>query len=214
MLFISWNNIVTLFRLFGYWLWTGLYLMCFIYVWLWIVQNWIKIFLNSSSRILESCPLVSFWLFVGDFEQAYFQCVKSALTLYFAVLVCLSFSWGQHYSVLALNIVDSPILVFIPIVPGQFEQVLPNFSSFDQSNVSSSLRKLVKPRNQRNIHEVLFKSLFPNLVAFWLCLLAQNKIDSIYIYTCRRQACVKNVFKKFKFSKKWPPSSYFHRFWP
>ena len=182
MLFISWNNIVTLFRLFGYWLWTGLYLMCFIYVWLWIVQNWIKIFLNSSSRILESCPLVSFWLFVGDFEQAYFQCVKSALTLYFAVLVCLSFSWGQHYSVLALNIVDSPILVFIPIVPGQFEQVLPNFSSFDQSNVSSSLRKLVKPRNQRNIDEVLFKSLFPNLVAFWLCLFAQNKIDSIYIH--------------------------------
>ena len=28
----------------------------------------------------------------------------------------------------------------------------------------------------------MFKSLFPNLVAFWLCLLGQNKIKSIYIY--------------------------------
>ena len=48
--------------------------------------------------------------------------------------------------VLALNIVDSPNLVFIPIVSGQFEQVLPNLISFDQSTVSSSLRKLVKPK--------------------------------------------------------------------
>ena len=181
MLFISWNNIVTLFRLFGNWLWTGLYLMCFIYVWLWIVQTEQRFFwiIIKDSWVMPSRVFLTLcWCF----EQAYFQCVKSALTLYFAVLVCLSFSWGQHYSVLALNIVDSPILVFIPIVPGQFEQVLPNFSSFDQSNVSSSLRKLVKPRNQRNIDEVLFKSLFPNLVAFWLCLFAQNKIDSIYIH--------------------------------
>ena len=61
-------------------------------------------------------------------------------------MVFLSFSWGQRYSVLALNIVDSPILVFIPIVSGQFEQALPNLSSFNQSTVSSSLRKLVKPK--------------------------------------------------------------------
>ena len=45
-----------------------------------------------------------------------------------------------------LNIVDSPILVFIPIVSGQFEQVLPNLSSFDQSTVSSTMRILVKPK--------------------------------------------------------------------
>ena len=76
-------------------------------------------------------------LFVGDFEQVY---VKPVARLYFAVLVCSSFSWGQHYSVLALNIVDSPILVFILIVPGQFEQVLPNLSSFDQPTASSSLK--------------------------------------------------------------------------
>ena len=44
-----------------------------------------------------------------------------------------------------LNIVDSPILVFIPIAPCQFEKVLPNLSSFDQSTVSSSLRNLLKP---------------------------------------------------------------------
>ena len=57
-------------------------------------------------------------LFVGDFEQVYAQCVK--------------------HSVLALNIVDSPTLVFIPIVPGQFEQVLPNLRSFDQSTISQA----------------------------------------------------------------------------
>ena len=67
-------------------------------------------------------------LFVGDFEQVYAQCVK--------------------HSVLALNIVDSPTLVFIPIESGQIysEQVLPNLSSFDQSTISSSLRKFFKPK--------------------------------------------------------------------
>ena len=65
-------------------------------------------------------------LFVGDFEQVYAQCVK--------------------HSVLALNIVDSPTLVFIPIVSGQFEQVLLNLSSFDQSIIFSRLRKLVIPK--------------------------------------------------------------------
>ena len=127
-------------------LWGGLYLMCFTYVLALDISNWIKICLGSSSRILKSCPLLSLWLFVGDFDQVYVQCVKSAIRLYFAVLVCLSFSWDQHYYVLALNIVDSPISVFIPSVSGQFEQALPNLSSFDQSTVSSSLRKLVKPK--------------------------------------------------------------------
>ena len=65
-------------------------------------------------------------LFVGDFEQVYAQCVK--------------------HSVLALNIVDSPTLVFIPIVCGQLEQALTNLSSFDQSTIFSSLRKLFKPK--------------------------------------------------------------------
>ena len=128
-------------------------------------------------------------LFVGDFEQVYVHCVKSAARHYFAVLVCSSFFWRQNYSVLALNIVDSPILVFVPIASGQCEQALLNLSSFDQSTVSLSLRKLVKPKkseNQRDIHEVLFESLFPNLATFWLCLFAQNKINSIYIDTYRR----------------------------
>ena len=44
-----------------------------------------------------------------------------------------------------LNIVDTPILVYIPIASCQFEQVLPNLSSFNQSTVSSSLRNSVKP---------------------------------------------------------------------
>ena len=105
-------------------------------------------------------------LFVDDFEQVYVQCVKSAARLYFAVLVCSSFSWGQHYSVLALNIVDSPILVFILIVPGQYEQVLPNLSSFDQPTASSSLKKLFKPKKSERNQRVFFESLFPNLVAF------------------------------------------------
>ena len=52
---------------------------------------------------------------------------------------------GQHCSALALNIVDSPTSP-IPIVSGQYEQVLPNLSSFNQSTISSSLTKLVKPK--------------------------------------------------------------------
>ena len=96
--------------------------------------------------------------FVGDFEQVYVQCVKSAARLYFAVLVCSSFSWGQHYSVLALNIVDSPTLVFSPIVSGQFQQTLPNFKSFDQSTISSSLRKLVKlKKSERHSRSLVWK---------------------------------------------------------
>ena len=87
-------------------------------------------------------------LFAGDFEQVYV----------FAVLVCSSFSWGQHYSVLALNIVDSPTLVFIPIVSGQFEQALPNLSSFDQSTISSSLRKLVKPKKSETFTNFCLKA--------------------------------------------------------
>ena len=109
-------------------------------------SNGIKIWLDLSSGILSHALSCLFDSFVGDFQQVFVQCVKSAVRLYFAVFVCLSFSWGQHYSVLALNIVDSPILVFIPIVSGQFEQALPNLSSFNQSTVSSSLRKLVKPK--------------------------------------------------------------------
>ena len=102
-------------------------------------------------------PRVSL-LFVGDFEQVYVQCVKSAARLYFAVLVCSSFSWGQHYSVLALNIVDSPTLVFMPIVSGQFEQALPNLSSFDQSTISSSLRKFFKPKkSERHSRSFVWK---------------------------------------------------------
>ena len=97
-------------------------------------------------------------LFVGDFEQIYVQCVKSAARHYFAVLVCSSFSWGQHYSVLALNIVDSPTLVFIPIVSGQFEQALLNLSSFDQSIIFSRLRKFVIPKkSERHSRSFVWK---------------------------------------------------------
>ena len=114
-------------------------------------------------------------LFVDDFEQVYVQCVKCATRLYFAVLVCSSFSWGQHYSVLALNIVDSPILVFIPIVSGQFEQALPNLSSFNQSTVSSSLRKLVKPKKSEK-HSRSFT---------WKLISKPSYIDFIiYLDTC------------------------------
>ena len=109
-------------------------------------SNWIKTCLDSSSRILESCPLISFWHFCWYFEQVHVKWVKSAVRLCFVVLACLRSSWGQHYSVLALNTVHSPILVFTPIMHCRFEQFLPNISSFDQSTVSSSLRKLVKPK--------------------------------------------------------------------
>ena len=121
-------------------------------------------------------------LFVDDLEQVYAQCVKSAARLYFAVSVCSSFSWSQHYSVLALNIVDSPTLVL-------FRMCLVNLSKSCQIKVvSTNLRfpqaweNWLKPRNQRVIHEVLFKSSFPNVVAFWLCLFTRNKISSTYAF--------------------------------
>ena len=96
--------------------------------------------------------------FIGDFEKVYVQCLNSAVRLYFAVLVCLSFSWDQHYSFSALNIVDSLFLVFTPIAPCVFEQVLPNLSSFDQFNVSSSLRNLVKPKkSEKQLQSFVWK---------------------------------------------------------
>ena len=121
-------------------------------------------------------------LFVGDFEQVY---VKSVARLYFAVLVCSSFSWGQHYSVLALNIVDSPTLVFSPIVSGQFQQTLPNFKSFDQSTISSSLRKLVKlKKSERHSRSFVWKLITkPSCVlVVFIC----AKWNKQYIYTYRR----------------------------
>ena len=87
--------------------------------------------------------------FVGDFEQVYDQCIKSAAK---------HFSWGEHYSVLALNIVGSPTLVFILIVSGQFEQALPNISSFDQCNIFSNLRKFFKPKkSERHSRSFVWK---------------------------------------------------------
>ena len=105
-------------------LWPGLYLMFFIRLAL-DSSNLVKICLDSSSRIFEPCPLVSLYSLLTTLNKA-MPSVSSLPQDYFAVLVCSSFSWGQHYSVLALNIADSPTLVFISIVPGQFEQVLPN----------------------------------------------------------------------------------------
>ena len=119
--------------------------------------------------------------FTWHTKQVYAKCVKSAIRQYFVVLVCFSFSWGQHYSVLALNIVDSSVLVFIPIVPSEFEQVLPNLSSFNQSTFLQAWENQSNLRNQRNIRKVLFESSFPNLVVFWLCLFVQIKINSIFI---------------------------------
>ena len=119
--------------------------------------------------------------FTWHTKQVYAKCIKSAIRQYFVVLVCFSFCWGQHYSVLALNIVDTSVLVFIPIVPCQFEQVLPNLSSFNQSTFLQARENQSNLRNQRNIHKVLFESWFPNLVVFWLCLFVQIKINSIYI---------------------------------
>ena len=112
-------------------------------------------FIIKDSWVIPS-P-VSF-LFVGDFEQLYAQYVKSAARHYVAVLVCSSFSWGQHYPVLALNIVDCPNLVFIPIVSGQFQPALPNLSSFDQSTISSNLRKFFKPKkSERHSRSFVWK---------------------------------------------------------
>ena len=67
-------------------------------------------------------------------------------------------------------------------MPCQFEQVLPNLSSFDQSTVSSSLRNLVKLKKSEKHHKILFESVFPNLVEFLVVFFAQVKINGIYIH--------------------------------
>ena len=123
---------------------------------------------------------MSLWLFCWWLWTVFVQCGKSVVSLYSIVLVCLSFSWGRYYSVSVLNIVDSPILVFIRIVPCQFEQVLPNLSSFDQTN----------PKNQGNIHKHLFESfMFKSFISKPACVLVlficANK-NKQHIYTYRR----------------------------
>ena len=109
-------------------------------------SNWIKICLDSSSRILELCPLMSLYSLLVTLNKSMSSVSSLSQDYIFAVLVCLSFFWSQHCSVLALNIVDSPTVVFILIVSGQFKQALPYSSSFDQYTISSSLRKLFKPK--------------------------------------------------------------------
>ena len=91
-----------------------------------------------------------------------------------STLFCFSFN--------SSDIVDSPILVFFPIVPCQFEQVLPNLSSFDQSIVSSSLRKLVKPKKlEKHSGSFFWKLIFkPGRVLVVFFCASKNKQ---YIYT-------------------------------
>ena len=96
-----------------------------------------------------------------------------SVRLYFVVLVCLCFSWGQHDSVSALNIVDSSVSVFIPVLPCPFEQFLPNLSSFDQFIVSSNLKNLAKPRTlEKHSGSFVWKLIFePGCVLvsfFWI----------------------------------------------
>ena len=153
--------------------------LCVLYTFGWKTFGKLKICHQGFLRHALSCLFDSF---VDHFEQVYTQRIKSAVRLYFVVLVCLSFSWGQHYSVLALNIVDSPTLVFIPILPYQFEQVLPNLSTFHLSTFLQAFGNYSNHCNLSNIHEVFFESLIPNLVAFWLCLFARNEINSICIH--------------------------------
>ena len=139
-------------------------------------SNWIKIGLDSSSRILESCPLVSYWLFLywWLWISLCSMCQVCRKTIFCSFVMFEFFLRSTlfcfYYS---LNIVDSPTLVFILIVPGQFEQVLPNLSSFDQSTVSSSLRKLVKlKKSKRHSRSFVWKLIFePSCVLFvFICL--------------------------------------------
>ena len=89
---------------------------------------------------------MSLWLFCWWLWTSLCPVCKVCCKIIFCRFGMFEFSLRQHCFVLALNIVDSPTLVFIPIVPCQFEQVLPNLRSFDQSIVSSSHRNLAKPK--------------------------------------------------------------------
>ena len=144
-------------------------------------SNWIKICLDSSSRILESCPFGSPWLFIGDFEQVYVH----VSSLPYDYILQFWYAWAfpeVNIIVLALNIVDSPNLLFIPIVSGQFEQVLPNVSSFDQSTVSSSLRKFVKPKKSEKHSQSSVSKIISKPGCGLVVIICANK-NKQYIYT-------------------------------
>ena len=107
-------------------------------------SNSIKICLDSSSRILESCYLMSLWLFCWWLWTSLCPvCLVSRKTIFCS---CGMFFLKSTLFCFSLEYCWFFYLVFIPIVPCQYEQVLPNLSSFDQPTVSSSLRKLAKPK--------------------------------------------------------------------
>ena len=139
-------------------------------------SNWIKICLDWSSRILESCSLwlFSWWLWTSPVRHVCH--IFCSFAMFEFLLKSGLFSFSFEYCWLSF-------LVFIVVVPGQFEQVLLNLSSFRASYRFIKPEKIGQTqRNQREILEVFFESLFSNLFVFWLCLFAQNKINSIYIH--------------------------------
>ena len=94
--------------------------------------------------------------------------------------------------------VGSLILVFILIAPYQFEQVLPNLSSFDQSIVSSSLRNLIKlKKSEKHSRSFVWK-----LISKPGCVFCVNK-NKQYIYTYRCRHLPGHFFKVFLFLTKW-----------
>ena len=116
---------------------------------------------------------------LNKFSQWLVQCAKSAVRLYFVVLVCLSFSWGQDYSILALNIVDSPILVFILIAPCQYEQVLPNLSNFDHSFKPKKLSQTQK--SEKYSRSFVWKLISEPGCVFGCAFCANKNKEYIYI---------------------------------
>ena len=116
-------------------------------------SNWIKICLNSSARILESFSstlLILFNSFVGDFEQVYVQCVKSALRLFCSfgmfefllrsTLFCLSFEycWSSYLGV------HSDCALSIWVSPSKFKQLQPIYHFLKPEKLSQTQEIRIK----------------------------------------------------------------------
>ena len=120
--FRSWNYVVELFQIIDCCFRVGLYLMSVIYVWLCIDQT------GYRSRVLESCSLMSLWVVCWWLSTSLCPVCHVCRKIVFFIFGIFEFflRLTLFCFVLALNIADSPILVFISIVPCQFEQFLPS----------------------------------------------------------------------------------------
>ena len=117
-------------------------------------SNWIKICLDWSSRILESCSLwlFSWWLWTSPVRHVCH--IFCSFAMFEFLLRSRLFCFSFEYCWLSF-------LVFIVVVPGQFEQVLLNLSSFRASY------RFIKPEKIGQTKEIREKFVKFSLKAYF-----------------------------------------------